>query len=261
MSQTFGRGRSKPALAQRLKDGGLAGVCPSHALKTHCLAPRGGRLSHCAVGYCQKHRGISRPESEHATSRQTALPKSQLPTLKPWQDTSLAQRQDSWDASTRLRHLAPGLRQRPAPRGSRGTVATAPECAEHSGPHRHQSGQAGTQQIPAIAAALAACQFPGGLQNPPPDFPSLASSGASVPLSAADCLRRYIPGPSALVPSYILLCQPKSRLKTYGGGRAFSHAAPHLWNALPSDPSAVNSLDFKINLKTYLFKKAFPPSP
>ena len=44
----------KPAPSQRLKDGGLVGVWPSHALKTVCLAPRGGRLPYSAVGCCQK---------------------------------------------------------------------------------------------------------------------------------------------------------------------------------------------------------------
>ena len=181
----------KSAPAQRLKDGSLVGVCPSHELKTLCLTLRGGRLSYCAVGCCQKHWGIFRSESEHATSRQAAPQESQLPTLEHWQDTSPAQCQDSWDASTRVYHLTPGLRKRPALRASRGTIAAAAECAEHSGPHCHQTGQVGTQQRSAKAAALTACQFPGGLQNPPPDLPCLAWSGASVPLSAADCLQTY----------------------------------------------------------------------
>ena len=64
-----------------------------------------------------------------------------------------------------------------------------------------RAGRAGTQQRPARAAALAACQFPGGLQNPPPDLPCLAWSGASLPLSAADCLQTY-QVPSAPIPSY-----------------------------------------------------------
>ena len=71
--------------------------------------------------------------------------------------------------------------------------------------HSHQSGQAGTQQRPARAAALAACQFPGGLQNPPPNLPCLAWSGASVPLSAADCLQTYqeplLPFPATAAPA------------------------------------------------------------
>ena len=54
-----------------------------------------------------------------------------------------------------------------------------------------------------------------------------------------------------------LLNEPRANLKTYGE-RAFSVAAPRLWNKLPlqirfSSSEAV----FKANLKTYLFKRAF----
>ena len=54
-----------------------------------------------------------------------------------------------------------------------------------------------------------------------------------------------------------LLDEPRANLKTYGE-RAFSVAAPRLWNKLPlqirlSSSEAV----FKTNLKTYLFKRAF----
>ena len=54
-----------------------------------------------------------------------------------------------------------------------------------------------------------------------------------------------------------LLDEPRENLKTYGE-RAFSVAAPRLWNKLPlqirlSSSEAV----FKANLKSYLFKRAF----
>ena len=54
-----------------------------------------------------------------------------------------------------------------------------------------------------------------------------------------------------------LLDEPRANLKTYGE-RAFSVAAPRLWNKLPlqirlSSSEAV----FKANLKTYLLKPAF----
>ena len=54
-----------------------------------------------------------------------------------------------------------------------------------------------------------------------------------------------------------LLDEPRANLKTYGE-RAFSMAAPRLWNKLPlqirlSSSEAV----FKANLKTYIFKRAF----
>ena len=54
-----------------------------------------------------------------------------------------------------------------------------------------------------------------------------------------------------------LLAVPKSRLKTYGD-RAFSVAAPKLWNELPLDLRSLDTINlFKKHLKTDLFKKAF----
>ena len=50
---------------------------------------------------------------------------------------------------------------------------------------------------------------------------------------------------------------PTTRLKTYGD-RAFSRAAPDLWNALPIHIKGAYSLDcFKSELKTYLFNRSF----
>ena len=49
----------------------------------------------------------------------------------------------------------------------------------------------------------------------------------------------------------------KSRLKTYGD-RAFSIAAPKLWNELPLDLRCLDTINlFKEHLKTDLFKNAF----
>ena len=77
------------------------------------------------------------------------------------------------------------------------------------------------------------------------------------PVYLSQLLTVYSPTRTLRSHSQLLLHQPKSRLKTCGD-RAFSHAAPRLWNVLPRDLRAVNCLDdFKINLKTYLFKKAF----
>ena len=54
-----------------------------------------------------------------------------------------------------------------------------------------------------------------------------------------------------------LLQIPRTKLRTMGD-RAFCHAAPCLWNALPDHLRAPLTLDtFKKGLKTYLFKKAF----
>ena len=54
----------------------------------------------------------------------------------------------------------------------------------------------------------------------------------------------------------IIIAVPKSRLKTYGD-RAFSVAAPKLWNELPLDLRSLVTINlFKKHLKTDLFKKA-----
>ena len=54
-----------------------------------------------------------------------------------------------------------------------------------------------------------------------------------------------------------LLTVPLAKLKTYGD-RAFSTAAPRLWNNLPLNIRKSASEDiFKKNLKTYLFKEAY----
>ncbi len=56
-----------------------------------------------------------------------------------------------------------------------------------------------------------------------------------------------------------LLVEPRTKLKTYGD-RAFSKAAPFLWNSLPIDiRKSPNVTCFKQRLKTYLFKLAFTP--
>ena len=56
----------------------------------------------------------------------------------------------------------------------------------------------------------------------------------------------------------VLLSVP--RVKTNACTRAFSVAAPTLWNSLPdSVKSARNIASFRRNLKTYLFKIAYPP--
>jgi hypothetical protein len=55
----------------------------------------------------------------------------------------------------------------------------------------------------------------------------------------------------------LLLVESKTRLKSYGD-RAFSNAAPKLWNRLPRDIRHSKSLNsFKRALKTHLFKMAF----
>ena len=52
------------------------------------------------------------------------------------------------------------------------------------------------------------------------------------------------------------LCVPRSN--NSWGDRAFSVAAPHLWNSLPTQTKTSNSIpNFKKSLKTYLMAQAF----
>ena len=54
------------------------------------------------------------------------------------------------------------------------------------------------------------------------------------------------------------LVEPRFKQEHYGQ-RAFSVAAPRLWNALPLPLRSISSpTTFKSNLKTYLFRKAYP---
>ena len=71
-------------------------------------------------------------------------------------------------------------------------------------------------------------------------------------------LLRYTNGPRLLrSSSQNFLAVPRTRLKTYGD-RAFSAAAPRLWNQLPPELRSVTSVDqFRSQLKTYLFKLAY----
>ena len=71
-------------------------------------------------------------------------------------------------------------------------------------------------------------------------------------------LLHYTNGPRLLCSSsQNFLAVPRTRLKTYGD-RAFSTAAPRLWNQLPPELRSVTSVDqFRTQLKTYLFKLAY----
>ena len=71
-------------------------------------------------------------------------------------------------------------------------------------------------------------------------------------------LLRYTNGPRLLrSSSQNFLTVPRTRLKTYGD-RAFSAAAPRLWNQLLPELRRVTAVDqFRTQLKTYLFKLAY----
>ena len=72
-----------------------------------------------------------------------------------------------------------------------------------------------------------------------------------------DLLVPYIPTRNLRSASKQLLSVPRYKLKTYGH-RAFSVAAPTLWNSLPLDIRNSGSINiFKSNLKTHLFKSYY----
>ena len=49
------------------------------------------------------------------------------------------------------------------------------------------------------------------------------------------------------------------RMRTHFGDRAFSAAGPRCWNSLPPAIRLTDSVDsFKVQLKTYLFARAYP---
>ena len=53
------------------------------------------------------------------------------------------------------------------------------------------------------------------------------------------------------------LVEPRYRLETYGK-RAFSVAAPRLWNVIPPALRSIESVTaFKAQLKTFLFRRAY----
>jgi len=78
------------------------------------------------------------------------------------------------------------------------------------------------------------------------------------PLYLQELLKPYpTPRPLRSGDDEYLLDTPKSRTKTFGG-RAFSHAAPKLWNGLPEDIRSICKLGpFKKELKTILFTSAY----
>ena len=71
-----------------------------------------------------------------------------------------------------------------------------------------------------------------------------------------ELLQPYVAGRCLRSCDRYLLCVPPKRHSW--GDRAYSKAAPLLWNTLPLDIKSTPSLTpFKSMLKTYLFKKAF----
>ncbi|XP_041848233.1 uncharacterized protein LOC121644403 [Melanotaenia boesemani] len=77
------------------------------------------------------------------------------------------------------------------------------------------------------------------------------------PTYICDMLSPYVPGRCLHSSGQSLLTVPPSRLLTRGD-RAFSVRAPKLWNSLPEELRAANTVStFKAKLKTYLYRMAF----
>ena len=77
------------------------------------------------------------------------------------------------------------------------------------------------------------------------------------PTYLSELLTQYIPKRLLRSSSNYLLTVPKSRKYSFGD-RAFSSAAPKLWNNLPLYIKTAESVDiFKSKLKTYLFSSEF----
>ena len=79
-----------------------------------------------------------------------------------------------------------------------------------------------------------------------------------VPEYLSEILQPYQPSRSLRSGNLHLLHVPRSKTVTYGD-RRFGAAAPKQWNDLPLKIRDAKTIDsFKSNLKTHLFKKAFP---
>ncbi len=79
------------------------------------------------------------------------------------------------------------------------------------------------------------------------------------PSYLCDLIEKMLPTYSLWNYNDFLLVEPRTKLKIYSD-RAFSKAAPFLWNPFPIDICrSPNVACFKQRLKTYLFKLAFTP--
>ena len=77
------------------------------------------------------------------------------------------------------------------------------------------------------------------------------------PTYICDMLKQYHPSRPLRSQSHHRLVEPATNTKTYGD-RAFSNAAPILWNRLPLQIKQAKTLEnFKQKLKMYLFSEAF----
>lgn len=80
------------------------------------------------------------------------------------------------------------------------------------------------------------------------------------PIYLSELLSIHAPSRALRSAELLLLDVPRTQFKTRGD-RAFSAAAPRLWNNLPLSIRSAQSLHcFKSSLKTYFFKLAFNTS-
>ena len=86
---------------------------------------------------------------------------------------------------------------------------------------------------------------------------SFKATHNQTPAYIRDLLQPYMPTRSLRSSSKKLFTTATYKNITYGG-RAFSNAAPKLWNSLPLDIRESTSLEtFKRKLKTHLFSRAY----
>ena len=70
------------------------------------------------------------------------------------------------------------------------------------------------------------------------------------------CVRNYIPTRQLRSSNYVLL--DKGSTRTVIARRAFSYAAPTIWNSLPHDTrNAATFIQFRSSLRTHLYRLAF----
>ncbi len=79
----------------------------------------------------------------------------------------------------------------------------------------------------------------------------------TAPIYLSNLINKYTPVRSLRTSNRNLLVVPKTWIKI--GESAFSYFGPKLWNSLPDNLRAIDSLcTFKKYLKTHLFTRAFP---
>ena len=79
------------------------------------------------------------------------------------------------------------------------------------------------------------------------------------PQYLVDLLPNYDPYRTLRSSDAALLKPPTQKCNVKKGERAFSVRAPNIWNALPMSIRQADTIaSFKSNLKTYMFRKAFP---